>query len=217
MADSLFDVLLFDSLGNFQDYVGLNLPFTGAIALSRGVNDTRKRLQPTAVVLPAGEYDRQCESKLQAEQREIELYCKGKSMDLDAMHDAKMDRIMAEVVGKAQEARSNASTTADEPEAKPSDDSEADAKPAGSVYEKVIAKRHKFVRREFRKQLRRIWQNTHLIEESADIGIVAASLEAVARAVDGACEEEVNHERFDYGLNGDLRYTELEQALGVVR
>lgn len=128
--------------------------------------------------------------------------------------------VMAGTVQCSLEASRNASNALDETDDSEAEDDSEDAAEANVVdelYEGVAKRRAKFVQSELRKQIKRIWAAVPLVSDGADLGIVAASLEVVSRAVDGVCEEDLIHERFDYGLHGDLRYHELEDALGVVR
>lgn len=208
MADSqLFDVLLVDNLGRFADYAGQSLPFSGALSLSRGVNDNRRANQPTAIVVPNGSHDDFIEAKLQAEEKELQT-C------VEAYHQG------CDIAGFGVEATSSDSNALDEHGDSDATDDTEDATEANvddELYESVRSRRAKFVQSELRKQIKRIWSAVPLVTDGADLGIVAASLEVVSRAVDGVCEEDIIHERFAYGLHGDLRYHELEDALGVVR
>ncbi len=101
----------------------------------------------------------------------------------------------------------------DDSDAEGSDENAAES----NVVDEICERRAKFVQRELRRHLKRIWNAVPHVTDGADLGIVAASLESVARAVDGVPEDEITHERFAYALHGDMRYTELEEALGVVR
>ncbi len=113
----------------------------------------------------------------------------------------------------ASQSDSNALDESDDSEAEHDSENAAES----NVVDEICERRAKFVQKELRRHLKRIWNAVPHVTDGADLGIVAASLESVARAVDGVPEDEITHERFAYALHGDMRYTELEEALGVVR
>lgn len=226
MADSfLFDVVLFNPCGDFEAYAGKDMPFTSAVALSRGVNDHRKPTQATAVVMPAGEIAKQEQVKLDALEKDaeanIEAYHKG--CDVAGFGCGKRgfpgtteSRTLEAIRDLASDALCDASSEQDDSEVEEDTDDATQSEPKPSVFDEVAKRRAKFVRREFKRQLKRIMGAIDLVEEACDLGIVAASLEEVARACQGL-EAGQMCEPFDYGHSGDFRYTELEAALGVVR
>ncbi len=114
---------------------------------------------------------------------------------------------------EARERDSNALAEQDDSEVEDTSEDAAES----NVVDEICERRAKFVQRELRRHLKRIWNAVPHVTDGADLGIVAASLESVARAVDGVPEDEITYERFAYALHGDMRYTELEEALGVVR
>ena len=81
-----------------------------------------------------------------------------------------------------------------------------------AIFNAVSERRQKFIRREYRRQVKRLWAATEHVYDSADLGIAARSLELLSRAVDDA--DELNMD-FHAGLCGGFHNDELEAVLGL--